>query len=81
MKQELLAASDYVSLHCPLPPETEHWIDKTALVDEQALIEALKQGRIGGAALDVQETEAPAENSPLISWITYCSPRTLGGRA
>ena len=36
-----------------------------ALIDESALIEALKNGTIAGAGLDVQETEPPEEASPL----------------
>ena len=36
-----------------------------ALIDEPALIEALKNGKIAGAGLDVQETEPPKETSPL----------------
>lgn len=79
---ELLARSDYVSLHCPLNPQTRHIIDGAALakmkptaflintargplVDEGALIAALRAGIIAGAGLDVQETEPPAANNPL----------------
>lgn len=36
-----------------------------ALVDETALIEALRAGTIAGAGLDVQETEPPVEGNPL----------------
>lgn len=78
----VLENSDYVSLHCPLTPETRHIINKEtlslmkpsaflintsrgALVDEPALIQALKSGVIAGAALDVQETEPPVPDNPL----------------
>ena len=70
----LLAASEIVSLHIPLTPQTRHLIDGAAIaqmrpgsilinaarggvVDEAALIEALRARRLGGAALDVFESE------------------------
>ena len=80
----LLAASDYVSIHCPLTDETAHLIDAVALaqmkpsallinssrggvIDESALIRALQEGIIGGAALDVTDPEPPSADNPLLT--------------
>jgi glycerate dehydrogenase len=45
-----------------------------ALLDEEAVAAALKNGKIAGAALDVLAQEPPQENHPLIGldncWIT-----------
>ena len=71
---QILAQSDFLSLHVPLSPETRHLIDARALaamkptaylintsrgpvVDEAALVDALKSGMIAGAGLDVYEDE------------------------
>lgn len=71
---ELLAASDFVSLHVTYTPATHHllgreqfnrmkptaYVINTArgpVIDEAALVEALRTKRIAGAGLDVYEEE------------------------
>ena len=80
---DLLAASDIVSLHLPLTPQTERLIDRTALesmkpnallvntsrgaiVDEPALVAALRSGRLAAAGLDVFASEPVAADNPLL---------------
>jgi glyoxylate reductase len=81
---ELLARSDFVSIHCPLTTETHHLIDAAALrrmratailvntargpiVDQAALVEALHEGTIAGAALDVTDPEPVPAGDPLLA--------------
>ncbi|HEY7895031.1 MAG TPA: D-glycerate dehydrogenase [Gemmatimonadaceae bacterium] len=81
--EEVLAESDFVSLHCPATPDTHHLMNATRLaamrpgavlintsrgdvVDEGALVRALHDKLIAGAALDVYERE-PAVSRALLA--------------
>ena len=72
--EDVIAAADFVSLHCPGGEATRHLLNAARIarmkksaflinttrgdvVDQHALIDALKGGRIAGAALDVYAGE------------------------
>jgi D-3-phosphoglycerate dehydrogenase len=81
--EQLVERSDYVSIHAPLTPETEHLMGaeafrkmkpealivntaRGAIVDTEALVEALNDRQISGAALDVLPEEPPSADSKLL---------------
>jgi len=104
-KDSLLAESDFVSIHCPLLPETTHafsaaefkamkksaYLINTSrgpVVDEAALVDALKSGEIAGAGLDVYEEEPKihpglfdCENAVLLPHLGSATLETRGKMA
>jgi phosphoglycerate dehydrogenase-like enzyme len=79
---EMLEQADFVSICCPLTPETEGMmstaeframkstaflinIARGKIVDQPALIEALRTGELAGAGLDVTNPEPLPKDSPL----------------
>ncbi len=99
--QEVLAKSDYLTIHVPftggrplIGPEEMTKMKNSAIlvntsrggaVDEAALLQALNEGRLGGAALDVFENEpVPRQellNHPLISVSPHIGSGTLEAQA
>jgi glycerate dehydrogenase len=103
--ETVFRASDVLTLHCPLTPETQRLVNEERLaimkpsallintsrgqlVDELALADALNNGRLAGAGLDVLEHEPPSPNNPLymarncfitphIAWATRASRKRL----
>jgi D-3-phosphoglycerate dehydrogenase len=78
--EELIAGSDYITLHVGLTPQTTGVINaktlakmkkgvriincaRGELIEDAALVEALKSGQVAGAALDVFAVE-PAKETP-----------------
>ncbi|MBV8083984.1 MAG: C-terminal binding protein, partial [Chloroflexi bacterium] len=81
--EDLLAGSDFVSLHAPLSSSTAYLIGSNqlalmrptaflintargGLVDQVALVRALREKRLAGAGLDVFEQEPLPRSDPLL---------------
>jgi glyoxylate reductase len=81
--EEVLKQADFLSIHVPLTPDTEHMINEAAfksmkpsavlintsrgpVVDMRALHNALNQGEIAYAALDVTDPEPIPLDDPLL---------------
>jgi len=99
---ELLATSDFISIHTPLNSETTHLLDRKefgkmkrgcflintargAIINEDALVEAIKNGIVKGAGLDVFEREPKIHagllelpNITVLPHIGTCTEETRG---
>lgn len=94
---QLLTASDFVSLNAAVNDQTMHMIgqkelslmkptaylvnpSRGQLVDEMALVDALRQGEIAGYGSDVFDVEPPPADHPLFSLPNVVlSPHFAGG--
>lgn len=95
---DLLAESDFISLHIPHTPATEKLIGKDqfarmkntaflinccrgGVIDEEAMVDALKTGEIAGAGLDVFVKEPLEYDHPLTKLDNVILSPHIGGGA
>ncbi len=93
---ELVAQSDFVTLHCPTIPETMGLINAqriasmkptayllntagSTVVDQGAIVQALREGHIAGAAFDVYETWPVKPDNPLLKLDNVILTPHIGG--
>jgi len=93
---ELMAQSDFVTLHCPAAPDTVGLIDSrriglmkptsylvntasTFVLDGDAIVKALREKRIAGAAFDVYDTWPVRADSPLLALDNVILTPHIGG--
>ena len=93
---DVLAESDFVSVHCPLTPKTAKIIGRAEFetmkssaylintsrggtVDTEALVDALQEGSLAGAGLDVVDPEPLPTGHPLLAMENVVITPHLGG--
>ncbi len=93
---ELVAQSDFITLHCPAVPATKGMIGpdliarmkptaylvnltSAGVVDREAIISALKGGRIAGAAFDVFDTLTVPSDHPFLQLDNVILTPHIGG--
>lgn len=94
--QELMKEADFITIHCPVSPETAGLIGteeislmkpaayliNTAgweIVDEAALLQALQERRIAGAAFDIYQTHPVLPDSRLLKLDNVLLTPHIGG--
>ena len=93
---EVMARSDFISVHVPLTAETDALLDgrrlalmkpdaylisasDASVLDQTAVVEALRGRRIAGAAFDVFDTHPISPGSPLLALDNVVLTPHLGG--